>query len=477
MEPSSSADAPRRRQERLGLVSKLWEVNWSEGLFLRPQHLQVFARHLTNLVTDTWRQTQPFLWGLTEVEIATDQLEAFTFAVRRFDAVLKDGTRLHLPSNLRLDPRDFKDALNAAPDGKLQVFVGVPVLREGEPNTVGSTGGGKEAELRYRVDTIEVADENLGGAAQLLEVRKHNGRVFLGSENREGYECLPVALIQCAGYGSNQPGLSREFIPPVVDVSAWPALAKLAESVLHRVEAKHQYLRAELSEGRIVLDAAGSGGWQPILKLQIVGSFLHVLRQLTGVSGVHPFQLYLEFSRLAGELGIFEEEGADSVRVPLYDHDRLGECFNELVFTLERLLERILSGRFIRVDFQVEGELLIARLRPEWAGRDGEIYLNIESDLDDRAVLTRIETAKIGAPADLPILKQRRLFGLDIELLKRTPGGLPARENLHYFTIAKEGPYWESVARSLEVAVSGGIDPRLKFSLYIVLRPEGGTRP
>lgn len=458
-------------------MSNLWEINWSEGLFLRPQHLQVFARQLRGLVTETWRQTQPFLWGLAAIDIAQDQLEAFTFSVRRFEAILKDGTRLHLPSNLRLDPRDFKEALNAAPDGRLQVWVGVPVLREGEPNTAGAAAGAKEQELRYRVDTIEAADENLGGAAQLLEVRKHNGRVFFGSESREGHECVPVALIQRAGYGSNQPVLSREFIPPVVEVSAWPALAKLAESVLHRVEAKHQYLRAEVAEGRIVLDATGSGGWQPIFKLQIVGSFLHVLRQLIGATGVHPFQVYLEFSRLAGELGIFEEEGADSVKVPLYDHDRLGECFNELVFTLERLLERILAGRFIRVDFQVEGELLLARLRPEWVGREGEIYLNIESDLDDRAVLGRIETAKIGASADLPILKQRRLFGLDIELLKRTPGGLPARENLHYFAIAKDGPYWESVARSLEVAVSGGIDARLKFSLYIILRPEGGPRP
>lgn len=458
-------------------MSKLLEINWSEGLFLRPQHLQVFARHLGSLVADTWRQTQPFLWGLTEIEIVPDQLEAFTFAVRRLAAVLKDGTRVHLPSNLHLDPRDFKDALNAASDGKLAVWLGVPILREGEANTIGAVATGKAGELRYRVEGIEAADENLGGAAQLVEVRRLNGRFFFGGEDREGFECLPIAVIHRAGYGSNQPTLSREFIPPVIEVSAWPALAKLAESVLHRVEAKHQYLRAEVSEGRIVMDAAAGGGWQPILKLQIVGSFLHLLRQLTGVAGVHPFQLYLEFSRLAGELGIFEEGGADSVKVPLYDHDRLGECFNELVFTLERLLEKILSGRFIRVEFEVNGELLTAKLRSEWVAREGEVYLAIESDLDDRQILTRIETAKIGASSDLPILKQRRLFGLDIELLKRTPGGLPARENLHYFTIAKEGPYWDSVARDLEMAVSGGLDPRLAFSLYIVLRPDGGSRP
>ena len=41
--------------------------------------------------------------------------------------------------------------------------------------------------------------------------------------------------------------------------------------------------------------------------------------------------------------------------MPLYDHDRLGECFHAIAYILERLLERILSGRFIRVEFKLEG--------------------------------------------------------------------------------------------------------------------------
>lgn len=456
-------------------MSRFPEVHWSEGMFLRPQHLQMFSRQMGGMVTAAVRRTQPFLWGISEIEIAEDALATSSFALRRFDAVLKDGTRVKLPTNLSVAPRDFKDAL-AASGGRLPVYLGVPLWREGEANTVGLADAGDGRDLRYRVEMAEVADENLGGTLQPIEIRKHNGRLFFGDESREGYECLPLALLERSGFGSNAPVISGELIPPLLDASAWPALARLGESIRNRVEAKFRFLRAEVAEGRIVLDSEGTGGWQPVFKLQIVGSFLHVLRQLTALPGIHPWSLYLELCRLAGELSIFEEPG-DVPEVPLYDHDRLGDCFLRLAYTVERLLERILSGRFVRVEFEPAGELLLARLRDEWLARESATYLCIESDLSDREILDRIETAKLGAPNDLPLLKQRRLFGLDIDLLKRTPGGLPSRENLHYFSIAKEGPYWDAVERGREMAISGGIDSRLRFCLYIILRPERDDVP
>lgn len=448
-------------------MSPFPEVYWSEGMFLRPQHFQMFSRQLGGMVATLWRRTQPFLWGFSDLEVAEDALEAFSFRLRRCEAVLRDGTWVQLPANLRVDPRDFKEALNAS-DGRLPVYLAIPVLRDGEPNTASPEGGADGADRRYRVEPVDASDENLGGVARPIEIRKLNARFLFGNESREGYETLPVAVVQRAGYGSNAPVLSAEFIPPLLHVSAWPALARIGEGVLHRVEAKHRFLRAEVAEGRLVLDSEGTGGWQPVFKLQVVGSFLQVLRQLAGSPGIHPFHLYVELARLAGELSIFDDK---ELAVPLYDHDRLGECYHELAFILERLLERILSGRFVRVEFVLERDIQIARLRDEWLARETEMYLCIESDLPDREVLSRIETAKIGASADLALLKQRRLFGLTIDLLKRTPGGLPAREDYHYFSIAKEGPYWDSVARNREMAISGG-DPRLRFCLYIILKPE-----
>jgi predicted component of type VI protein secretion system len=42
-------------------VARFPEVHWSEGMFLRPQHFQMFSRQLGGMVADVWRRTKPFL--------------------------------------------------------------------------------------------------------------------------------------------------------------------------------------------------------------------------------------------------------------------------------------------------------------------------------------------------------------------------------------------------------------------------------
>ena len=83
---------------------------------------------------------------------------------------------------------------------------------------------------------------------------------------------------------------------------------------------------------------------------------------------------------------------------------------------------------------------------------------------------------KVGAVHDIPLLRQRRLFGLDLEMLKRIPSGLPAGDDHYYFTIEKEGIYWANVVKDHVMAVSGMLDPKLKFFLYVVSKPLSATR-
>ncbi len=454
-------------------MSKMRDVNWAEGMFLRPQHLQLFSRHVHGLVAEVGRRGQSHFWGVSELEIDDDQLASFTFSLTRLEVVLKDGTWAQMPNNLHLDPRDFKSRLEAG-EGALPVYFGVPILRQGAANTLTDGEGAEEA--RYRVAVVETADENRGGSDQQIEVRQLNGRLFFGDEDRAGYESLPIARIQRPGYRGNAPILDPEYMPPLVRVAAWPPLRELADSIRNRVEATCRLLRTELYRENIAPAKGDVSSWQSLFKLQIVGSFLHVLRQLAANPDIHPFDLYLELSRLAGELSIFYEEGAETLAVPAYEQERLGYCFRTVAYTLEKVLEEVPVGRFIRVPFAAEGDQLIARLEEEWLAAGGEVYLGVETDLDDREVVDRIEMAKFGAPSDIQILKQRRLFGIDIQLLARVPVGLPSKDGCHYFSIRRQGPYWDAVARSREVAISGGIDRELEFALYIVRKRGGESR-
>jgi type VI secretion system protein ImpJ len=449
------------------------EVHWSEGMFLRPHHLQAAFRRREEELRQEVRRLQPFFWGILKADIAGDQLENFTFEVRDLEIKLKDGTALSLGSNLNLPPRGFKNELDQA-SGRMDVWLGVPSWKELEANVFGQGEKAGGQDRRYSVETLQMSDENTGGNPQPIETRRANGRFFFGNESREGYECVQIAVVERAGMGKNTPVLSEEAIPAVTEIGAWAPLESLCQSVTNRLEAKHRFLLAELAEGKLTMDAEGTGGWQPLLKLQTLGSFLYLFQQLTRIPRVHPFTVYTEFCRLVGELAMFADQG-QLPKAPLYDHDRLGACFFEITHVIEMLAERIVASRYIRVDFVPREELLVASLSPEWLAPQTQIYLHIESKLEEAEIKSKIEIMKLGAVADIPLLKQRRLFGLDVEMLKRVPSGLPAREDYFYFSIEKDGPYWANVVRDKIVAIAGGQDPKLKFSLYIVLKP-GGAR-
>jgi len=450
-------------------MKKTPQVLWAEGMFLRPHHLQTAERYREEALQREIQRIQPFYFGLQSLDVAPDQLENFVFEIRDVSLKLKDGTALSSDSTLRLSPRSFKNELDKA-GGRMRVFVGVPVMRETAPNTFAPGEGPAGVDRRYVAENAEALDENTGSNPQPVGVRRCNGKLFFGAESQEGYECLEVAVVERSGSGRNFPVLSREFIPSLTELGASRTIQALCDGVTNRIEAKHRLLLTDVAQGRLAMTSDGTSGWQAIIKLQILGSFLFLFQQLTKIPRIHPFHVYTEFARLAGELSIFDD-GKVPVRIPVYDHEKLGPCFHETCRVIEALLEKIVASRFVKVDFVLREDLLVADLLEEWLASQTEVYLAIEAEMEEKDLRGRIVTMKLGTVRDIPVLRQRRLFGLDLELLKRTPPGLPQREDYFYFKIEKEGPYWANVVRDRNVALSDALDPKLKFSLYIITKP------
>ena len=57
------------------------KVFWSEGLFLRPHHLQQNDRYIEHLLEKRVRYTTPYPWGFAQLEIDKDLTEQIKFAV------------------------------------------------------------------------------------------------------------------------------------------------------------------------------------------------------------------------------------------------------------------------------------------------------------------------------------------------------------------------------------------------------------
>ena len=116
------------------------------------------------------------------------------------ELLLRGGTWVKIPENCSLDPRDFKKIFDQATD-RLDVYFGVPELQavRGNVQNPGETLDGRSP--RYAVDLTERYDENTGENPQAIEVRRLRGAIFLGDEDRTGFDCVRLGQIERSAAG------------------------------------------------------------------------------------------------------------------------------------------------------------------------------------------------------------------------------------------------------------------------------------
>jgi len=86
------------------------KVVWSEGLFLRPHHLQQGDRYVEHLIEGRTRHTTPYPWGFSYLEIDRDLAQQSKFSVRRAAGIMPDGTPFDVPGDSPIpEPLDIPD--------------------------------------------------------------------------------------------------------------------------------------------------------------------------------------------------------------------------------------------------------------------------------------------------------------------------------------------------------------------------------
>ena len=73
------------------------KVHWTEGLFLRPHHLQQADRYLETAIESRTRHVTPYPWGFAALEIDRDLAQQSKFGLRRASGVMPDGGLFDFP--------------------------------------------------------------------------------------------------------------------------------------------------------------------------------------------------------------------------------------------------------------------------------------------------------------------------------------------------------------------------------------------
>lgn len=446
-------------------------VLWREGMFLCPQHLQAFSRELQGRISVGDGAGQPGNFGLLSISIDEEALARDVFSISEVSAILRDGTLLSVPFNGRVPQREFAEHFDGP---ELTVYLGVPAAEENIPQI------GDEAErlYRYRVELKNVYDDNVRDSAREMEFRELCGHLFFGDEDRSGYECLPIARLVRIGKPEPKSAICPDWVGSMLRCAAMPAMVNALQDVATRARNQSRDLAATLPDISRLSSVDSASDLTGIIKLQAVNRSTAVLEQLSRVPDTHPYDAYIELSRVVGELAIFSDDRV-TPDLPAYDHVNLNACFSAVLDNIRALLGAQVAVPYDTLRFEPDTEqdgIFYVLLPEEWLERNPLFYLGVEIDQPQEQAADLVQAGvKLLAPEDLESVLQGVLPGVALDPVRLPPTSFPKRKGLHFFRINTEGEsreYWLHVIQARKAMVMSALAGigDVAFDIYVELR-------
>lgn len=460
-------------------------VNWSEGLFLRPQHFQAADRYVSAQLRTAQAWDHPLNFGLVSLDYSPEALANQQLEIRSIQARMPDGTIVDLGTEQQPDRiplreglaglskafANLSEAFDAQPT--IRVYLGIPRLRLGRPN-LSQTGPSDNS--RYVETLIPTADENAGSNDQDVSFRSLNVKVLLSVQDLTGFDLLPILQLKRAGEQGAVPQLDPEYIPPVLSIEACPALGRgIVRAIYDLIGHKTEFLSQQLVSRGVGFDSRYPGDLDRLVMLTVLNSAYAALGALIFARGVHPYTAYVEICRIIGSISVFSANRRVD-ELPHYDHENLGPVFTELKRRIELLLGTVRDYAFEQRFFVGVGLGMQVTLEPKWFNSDWQWFVGVrKGELTSEECRTLLSPGqldwKLGSSRQVEFLFQHRAEGLELTPVDRPIRALPGDEDWLYYEVPrKDTPAWNDVQLTQTLAM------RLKDSLILNLDRLQGER-
>lgn len=452
-------------------MKQLSRVVWSEGMHLAPHHFQVQSRYFE----DTAHFSTAALWfaayGLIACELDGEALKNGTVSLLHARGIFPDGLAFHIPEcDPGPAPRNITELFSPVSD-RMSIYLTIPA-HQPDAAICALTPDSQSAQTRYVGEVTTVHDENTGRDEKPVSLGRKNLRLALESELDDSLVRLPVARVMRDGTGHFV--YDPEFIPPCIRISASDRLEGLLRRLIDILQAKSAALapgRSRSSGGTAVgfSQQEVTGFWF----LHCVNSALAGLRNLCLTKKGHPEEVYVELSRLAGALCTFSLD-AHPVDLPLYNHDRLEQCFGDLDQRIRLLLDTIIPANCLTIPLEPAANYFyVGGIGDERVlGRSRWIF-SIRSRLGEADLIRQTpDLVKVCSEEFIYKLVQRALPGLTLTHLPAPPSAVSPRVEHQYFGISKSGPCWDHLVKTRRVGVYvPGEFPEPEVGLHVIIEP------
>lgn len=443
-------------------MKSLSRVVWSEGMYLGPHEFQAQARYFEDSIHFAAAALWLDCYGLTGCTLDSDALGNGTVNLVHACGIFPDGTPFHMPL---CDPlpaaRPIAEEFPPTRD-KLTISLALPKRRPQGRNLSASDNG---TDTRFISEMRQFRDEISGDDERMVRLGRKNLKLLLDTEPSDNYVTLPVARVMRDGSGHFV--YDPEFVPPCLQISASERLMMVLRRLIEILNAKS----SALSRGQAGRGDFASRDIANFWLLHTVNSGLAALQHLWMAKRGHPLELFMELSRMAGALCTFALDSHPQT-LPSYDHVQLGECVDALDRHIRAHLELIVPTNCISIpltkiaDYFYDGEVTDARClgRSRW-------ILGIQARAGEAELIARTpQLVKVCSAKFVGELVKRAMGGLTLTHLQVPPSAVPAKVESQYFSISREGPFWDNLVQTKRVGIYVPGDlPEAELELLVVL--------
>lgn len=437
------------------------KVIWSEGLFLRPQHLQQSDRYVEKLVRDRTGSLRGYGWGFTELKLNRDLLKLGKVAILSARGVMRDGTPFGIPEDAD-HPPPYEVPTHAR---NQRIYLALPLYQPGavevdaRPNV--------DVPVRYRVSDQDLLDTNAGERdAASVEVGRLAFALQPEDADRGGFTCLPVAhLVEVRA--DRMVLLDDQHIPPVLDCAAAHLLSGIINEVHGLLHHRGTALAARVGQ-------TGSKGVAEIadfLLLQTINRYEPAFSHLSAADTVHPEHLFELMLQLCGELATYARSEKRPPVLGSYDHDDLSSSFRPVVESVRASLNAVLDQTAIPIPLkQHKYGVQIAEIADRSLLTNATFVLVVRADVEVERLRRAFPTQlKIGSADKIKELVNVALPGIVVNPLPVAPRQIPYVVGVSYFELDQQSPYWRDIRQTGLMAMHvAGDFPNLEIALWAI---------
>jgi type VI secretion system protein ImpJ len=437
------------------------KVVWSEGMFLRPTHLQQNVRYLEGMVERRCGTLRSYPWGYTSLRLDRQLLSLGKIAIAQAQGVFPDGTPFNIP-----DDDDPPPPLDVPMDVRnMVVYLGLPTRRYSAMEM--GAPADRDSLARYLVREFEAIDTHTsGGGSAHVQVGQLNCRLYLERDALSELVPLGVARI-IESREDRQVVLDDNYIAPALDCNASTGLGgfvKELQGLLHH--------RAEALAGRV--SEAGRGGVAEVadfLLLQVVNRYEPLVTHFATVGTLHPEIFYGTAVELAGELATFTAPRKRPPEFAPYKHEDPQFTFAPVMAELRRSLSMVLEQNAVRIPLEERKYgIRVGPLADRTLLKGSQFVLAVHAKMPLEDLRRRFPTqVKIGPVEQIRQLVNVQLPGIQVRALPVAPRQLPYQTGYLYFDLDRNSEFWAGLETSggFAIHVSGEF-PGLEMELWAI---------